>query len=186
MSCGNTHYSIYRYVPVCSIHHVIKLHHNICTYNANAFKRSVTNISTRFIQDANKIINKKLLEFIFRSGHYKLEQLPAVTVVILIRKLLKVKHSYCTLYGDAPLWCEQAHGAIIRGLELHPLLCNLAQLGQGHHLNITRDIYWLPTGICQELRSHKIMLRLRLQINIFNAASALVPNLLQYKKIIFC
>ena len=42
--------------------------------------------------------------------------------------------TYCSLDGDAPLWGEEAHGPVIRGLKLHPLLRDLAQLGQRHHL----------------------------------------------------
>jgi hypothetical protein len=42
--------------------------------------------------------------------------------------------TYGMLDGDASLRGEEAHGPVIWGLELHPLLCYPAQLGQGYHL----------------------------------------------------
>jgi hypothetical protein len=42
--------------------------------------------------------------------------------------------TYGLLYGNAPLWSEKANGPVVRRLELDPLLCYAAELGQRHHL----------------------------------------------------
>ncbi len=137
------------------IHHIVQLHHNIRTWNSMGpdIQQGTLFLQIKTWQCAlDKKIFKRCSDILTNAYYINY---PSVAEPHLFQSRSGCGSgssifvnadpdrnwtgvTYGLLYGNAPLWSEKANGPVVRRLELDPLLCYAAELGQRHHLKSMR------------------------------------------------